>query len=149
MHVVEISLAGGSSQNYWYIDFVYLKRYFITVTSYWARWRLKSPVPRLFAQPFVQEQIKEHLKAPRHWPLSGNSSVTGQFPTQKANNAENVSFWWRHHVLFQFGHNILCDTSPSRGAKWPLSPSSTMTVELAMIVKFLWLISLKSSFNYI
>ena len=26
----------------------------ITVTSWWARWRLKSPVSRLFTQPFIQ-----------------------------------------------------------------------------------------------
>ena len=29
---------------------------------------------------------------------AGNSPVTGEFPTQKARNAENVSIWWRHHV---------------------------------------------------
>ena len=35
----------------------------------------------------------------------GNSPVTGEFPTQcefpsqRASNAENVSIWWRHHVL--------------------------------------------------
>ena len=28
---------------------------------------------------------------------AGNSPVTGEFPTQKASNAENVSIWWRHH----------------------------------------------------
>ena len=28
----------------------------------------------------------------------GNSPVTGEFPTQMASNAENVSIWWRHHV---------------------------------------------------
>ena len=27
----------------------------------------------------------------------GNSPVTGEFPTQMACNAENVSIWWRHH----------------------------------------------------
>ena len=27
----------------------------------------------------------------------GNSPVTGQFPAQRASNAENVSIWWRHH----------------------------------------------------
>ena len=26
-----------------------------------------------------------------------NSLVTGEFPAQKASNAENVSIWWRHH----------------------------------------------------
>ena len=41
----------------------------------------------------VEAQIKENIKAPRHWPLY----VTVEFPAQKANNAENVSIWWRHH----------------------------------------------------
>ena len=43
----------------------------ITVTSKWARYRLKSPVSRLFTQPFIQTQIKGNIKAPRHWPLCG------------------------------------------------------------------------------
>ena len=29
----------------------------------------------------------------------GNSLVTGEFPAQRASNAENVSIRWRHHVL--------------------------------------------------
>ena len=29
----------------------------------------------------------------------GNSPVTGKFPAQGASNAENVSIWWRHHVV--------------------------------------------------
>ena len=37
----------------------------ITVTSWWARWRLKSPASRLFAQPFVQAYIKGKLIVPR------------------------------------------------------------------------------------
>ena len=28
---------------------------------------------------------------------AGNSAVTGEFPAQRASNAENVSIWWRHH----------------------------------------------------
>ena len=44
-----------------------------TVTS-WARWRLQSSAYRLFAQPFVHAQIKENIKAPRHWPLWGEST---------------------------------------------------------------------------
>ena len=27
----------------------------------------------------------------------GNSPVTGEFPTQRASNVENVSIWWLHH----------------------------------------------------
>ena len=42
-------------------------QYFITI---WVRWRLKSPASPLFTQTFIQAQIKENIKAPRHWPLS-------------------------------------------------------------------------------
>ena len=28
----------------------------------------------------------------------GDSPVSGEFPAQRASNAENVSIWWRHHV---------------------------------------------------
>ena len=33
---------------------------------------------------------------------AGNSLVTGDFPAQRASNAENVSIWWRHHVLCSY-----------------------------------------------
>ena len=29
----------------------------------------------------------------------GNWPLTGEFPAQRANNAENVSIWWRHHAM--------------------------------------------------
>ena len=29
---------------------------------------------------------------------NGFSSVAGEFPAQRASNAENVSIWWRHHA---------------------------------------------------
>ena len=41
----------------------------IAVASLWARWRLKSPALRLLAQLFIQVQITENIKVPRHWPL--------------------------------------------------------------------------------
>ena len=31
---------------------------------------------------------------------AGNSPGTGEFPAEMASNAENVSIWWRHHVLY-------------------------------------------------
>ena len=34
-----------------------------------------------------------------------NSPGTGEFPTQKASNAENVSIRWRHHVWAIFYHH--------------------------------------------
>ena len=31
-----------------------------------------------------------------------NSAVTCEFPSQRANNAENVPIWWRHHIESRF-----------------------------------------------
>ena len=50
-------------------------------------------------QPFIQTHIKENIKAPRHWPLCGEFTGTGEFPAQRASYAENVAIWWRHHDL--------------------------------------------------
>ena len=40
----------------------------------------------------------------------GNSPMTGEFPTQRASNAENVSISWRHHVLTigEYRHLSIC-----------------------------------------
>ena len=50
----------------------------------------------VYSTVFCQAQIKENIKAPIHWPLCGPGP--GEFPEQRASNAENVSIWWRHHV---------------------------------------------------
>ena len=41
--------------------------------------------------------IKEISKLRITGLCAGNSPVTGEFPAQRASNAENVSIWWRHH----------------------------------------------------
>ena len=69
----------------------------ITMTSLWARWRLKSSASRLFTQQFIRAQIKENIKVPRHWPLCGELTGDRWIPAQMASNAKNVFFWWRHH----------------------------------------------------
>ena len=54
------------------------------------------------------------MKAPRHWPLSGEFTGTGEFPAQRASNAENVSIWWRHHVRLIHGNeNVVLVTTLS------------------------------------
>ena len=58
---------------------------------------LKLPASRLFTQPFIQTQITENIKAPRHCPLCREFTGTGEFPAQRASYAEDVSIWWRHH----------------------------------------------------
>ena len=70
----------------------------ITMTLQWPRRRLKSPASRLFTQSFIRAQSKENIKAPRHWPLCGEFTGTGESTAQRASNAENVSIWWRHHM---------------------------------------------------
>ena len=70
----------------------------------------------------------------------GNSPVTGEFPAQRASNAENVSVWWNHHdtelprqkiihqwVSFSLGVTCLLHQSPRGGISdimtdWFLSP---------------------------
>ena len=56
----------------------------------------------LFTQPFIQAQIKENIKVPRHWPLWGEIT-------------ENVFIWWRYH-----------DTSESSPMDQALNPQKTI-----------------------
>ena len=49
-------------------------------------------------QPFIQAQIKETSKLRVTGLCAGNLPVTGEFSTQMASNADNVSIWRRHHV---------------------------------------------------
>ena len=65
-------------------------------------WRINSPASRLFAKLFVQAQIKENTKAPRHWPLWGDPPLTSGFSAQRASNTETVSIWWHHHAAGVF-----------------------------------------------
>ena len=70
----------------------------ITMTSYWARSRLKSLASPVFTQPFIGRISKKTLKLRVTGLCVGNSPGTGEFPAQMASNAENVSIWWRHHA---------------------------------------------------
>ena len=77
-----------------------LLSHYITVTSQWARWHLKSPASRLFTQLFIQAQIKKQTPKLRVTGIcAGNSPVIGEFPAQRTSNAENVSIWRRHHEV--------------------------------------------------
>ena len=37
----------------------------------------------------------------------GNSPVTGEFPAQKASNAEDISIWWRHRGITSSRKHLL------------------------------------------
>ena len=64
-----------------YIDWEYIYIYIIRVMSSWRRWRLKSLASGLFAQPFVQAQIKENTKFRATGLCEGTSPVTGGLPS--------------------------------------------------------------------
>ena len=48
------AISSDRNNTYVYVNLRLKKIRIITVTSQWARWRLKSPAPRLFTLPFVQ-----------------------------------------------------------------------------------------------
>ena len=65
---------------------------------------------------------------------AGNSPVTGEFPAQRASNAENVSIWWCHHVL-----TILENYHKRKQSKW---------FDMYMYaIWFLWFLTLKYWFK--
>ena len=49
-------------------------------------------------QRLFRRRSKKASKLRVTGPCEGNSPVTGEFPAQRASNAENVSIWWRHHA---------------------------------------------------
>ena len=61
------------------------------------------------AQPFVEAQIKENIKAPHHWPLWGESTGDRWIISQRASNAENISIWWPHHAMASFSPQVVRD----------------------------------------
>ena len=60
------------------------------------QWRHNEHNGVLFAQPFIQARPKKTSTLHVIGLCEGNSPVNGEFPAQRASNAENVSIWWRH-----------------------------------------------------
>ena len=63
----------------------------------WTSCSLKSPAIQLFIQQLMQIHIKETSKSMVLALCEGSSPVTGEFPSQRASDAEKASIWWRHH----------------------------------------------------
>ena len=71
---------------------------------YALQWRLHGRYSVSNHQPhhsvlnrFFRRRSKKTSKLRVTGLCAGNSPVTGEFPTQMASNAKNVSIWWRHH----------------------------------------------------
>ena len=92
-------------------------------TSYYLKQWRSSLRPRCVTKPTLQCRHDEHDGVSNHQPSDcllnqlfrdrskktsklciidlcvGNSPVTGEFPTQRASNTQNVFIWWRHHEM--------------------------------------------------
>ena len=56
-----------------------------------------SVMAPLLLNCWFRRRSRKTSKLPVTGLREGNSPVTGEFPTQKARDAENVCIWWRHH----------------------------------------------------
>ena len=52
--------------------------------------------------PLFRRRSKKTSKLRVTGLCAGKFTGTGKFPAQRANNAENVSIWWRHHAMPYF-----------------------------------------------
>ena len=50
-------------------------------------------------KPLIRRSSKQTSKLRVTGLWVGNSPGTGEFPAQRASNAENAFIWWRHHVM--------------------------------------------------
>ena len=95
--------------------------------------------------PFFQAQIKENIKAPRHWSLCGEFTGDRWVPVQRASYAENVSIWWRHHEKNGGWYiNDLIEICPDVS-----SQVCTKVSCLKKVIPILLLLSLTSSMTWI
>ena len=63
---------------------------------------------------FFRRRLKKTSKLRVTGLCVGNSPVTGEFPTQRTSNAENVSIWWRHHDSWLPHCFITTESPPNR-----------------------------------
>ena len=71
----------------------------ITVTSLWLQWCLKiTGVFYCLPNHLFRHRSKKTSMLHITGLCEGNSPLTGEFTAPRANNAEHVSIWWRHHA---------------------------------------------------
>ena len=55
----------------------------------------------MFTQSLIKAQIKENVKAPRHWPLCGDFSGDRWIPRTNGQQRGKCSIWWRHYGKYR------------------------------------------------
>ena len=67
------------------------------MTSWWAPWVSNHQPHECLLNRLFRRKSRKISKLRVTGLCEGNSPVTGEFPSQRASNAEYVSIWWRHH----------------------------------------------------
>ena len=67
---------------------------------------------------------------------AGNSPGTGEFPTQRASNAENVSIWWRHHVLLNIPYLFMISRTIVKFWYWRCHHTECLSKQIWWVGKF-------------
>ena len=83
-------------------------RHWLAADRYWRsslQWRhnecygVSNPQPHdCLLDRLFRHKSKKTSKLRVTGLCGGNSPVTGEFPTQRSSNADNVSIWWRHRA---------------------------------------------------
>ena len=79
----------------------------------------------VFSTVYLDTDQRKHQSSASLAFCVGNSPEAGEIPAQVASNAENVSIWWRHHVLIQ--------------ARWDLMYGISMETSWQCVCKANWL----------
>ena len=86
----------------------------ITVTSWWARWRLKSPAPPLYNQPFIQDADQRNhqssaslafVRGIHLWPM--NSPHNGQWCGKRL-HLMTSSYLWKLFMYIPEIIHVVC-----------------------------------------
>ena len=84
----------------WKILFVVIDDQIATYYSDVIMGAMASQTTSLTIDRLFRHRSKKNSKLRVTGHCRGNSPVTGEFPAQRASNAENVSIWWRYHDIF-------------------------------------------------
>ena len=104
-------------------------------TSYYSDVIMSAIASQITSLPIVYSTVYSSVDQRKQKKLrvtvlfEGNSPVTGEFPVQRASNAEKVSIWWRHHVhrnsnlveILFYSHSSCDEVIAIKFCKWHAS----------------------------
>ena len=92
----------------------------------------------------MRTQIEETSKSALLALCVGNSPVAGEFPVQRASNAEIASIWWRYHIVLNF--KLHDGKIRQHKMEFVYCEMSEMYAAFAMIYVLMWYLNTKSEF---